>query len=275
MAVQIAQASNDERGKLSGGQAGDQTGKEVFITNWYLNGWTVLLRPTSTAVANKIASAAKAGAANNKIGYNQNTRNSLNTQAKKVNYDLSKITVACDCDCSSFATVCAYAAGIDVPYNSYNAPTTSTMRNAFTSTGQFIALTDSKYLTQDAYLKAGDILVKPGYHTIIVVSNGSLSGNETNNSSNTNNLTTIYKVGTVYTTQISNLRVRAAAGTNATIKTKAQLTADGQKNSNAKGQLNAGVKVTCQAVEKIGNDIWIKIPSGWIAAYYQGQHYVR
>ena len=33
-------------------------------------------------------------------------------------------------------------------------------------------------------------------------------------------------------------------------------------------------RVTCKDVRKNGSDIWIKIPSGWIAAYYGGKKYV-
>lgn len=46
MAVIIGSARIDERGKASGGKAGDQTGKEVSTQNWYKHskGW-VLLRP--------------------------------------------------------------------------------------------------------------------------------------------------------------------------------------------------------------------------------------
>ena len=56
MAVKIGHASIDENGKAHGGQAGDQTGKEVCIRNWYLNskGWDVL-RAKDAAVAEKIA----------------------------------------------------------------------------------------------------------------------------------------------------------------------------------------------------------------------------
>ena len=50
--VYIGSARIDERGKASGGQAGDQTGKEVSTQNWYLHskGW-VVLRPKDGAKA--------------------------------------------------------------------------------------------------------------------------------------------------------------------------------------------------------------------------------
>ena len=43
MAVKIGSARIDENGKAHGGQAGDQTGKEVSTQSWYLNskGWRV------------------------------------------------------------------------------------------------------------------------------------------------------------------------------------------------------------------------------------------
>ena len=119
-----------------------------------------------------MAQACESGCNNPNIGYDQNQRNTLNTQAKKVGYKLQNINAKCECDCSSFMTVCAQAAGINVPYNGTNAPTTSTMKTEFMSTGQFEILTSSKYLTSDAYLKRGDILVKPGSHTVMALENG-------------------------------------------------------------------------------------------------------
>lgn len=85
-----------------------------------------------------------------------------------------------------------------------------------------------------------------------------------------------YKVGTVYTTQVD-LKVRTDAGTDKAWKKTSELTADGQKNAyqQTNAVLKTGTRVTCQEVKNIGNDIWIKIPSGWIAAYYQGKEYVK
>lgn len=174
MAVKIGHASIDEYGKARGGNAGDQTAKEVCTSNWYASGWTVLLRPKSEAIAEKMAKACEAGCANSKIGYDQNQRNTLRTQAKAAGWDLSKIAVACETDCSAFMTVCAEAAGVNVAsaYTSGNAPTTSNMRAKFKATGAFEVLTDKKYLTSSEHLKRGDILVKEPGHTIMVLSDG-------------------------------------------------------------------------------------------------------
>lgn len=84
-----------------------------------------------------------------------------------------------------------------------------------------------------------------------------------------------YQVGKVYTLQVE-LKVRTGAGTGCATKSYSQLTADGQRHDKDKdGCLDAGTKVTCQAIKNVGSDIWIKVPSGWIAAYYQGEIYVK
>ena len=85
-----------------------------------------------------------------------------------------------------------------------------------------------------------------------------------------------YEVGKVYTTQV-NLKVRADAGIDKKWKKKSELTPDGQKHakSSANAVLQIGTRVTCKEVKTVGNDIWIKIPSGWIAGYYQNKEYVK
>ena len=182
MSVKVGHASIDERKKIKGGAAGDQTGGEVCTRNWYSKPWSYVLRPTRAELAEKSAVACEQGCANSKIGYDQNQRNNLHTQAKKVGFDLSKITVACECDCSSFMHVCALAGGANIPYGS-NGATTSTMKSKFTANGDYEVLTNSKYLTSDKYLKRGDILVKPGSHTVMVLGNGSSAGTTTGSSS--------------------------------------------------------------------------------------------
>lgn len=83
-----------------------------------------------------------------------------------------------------------------------------------------------------------------------------------------------YSVGSVYTLT-TNLRVRTGAGTNNPAKSRSQLTPGGRAHANANGSLLAGTQVTCQAVTVIGNETWIKIPSGWICAIQNGSVYVK
>ena len=178
MSVLIGHSSIDENGRAYNGQAGDQTKKEVCTRSWYNKSWDVVIRAKDAAMAEKMAIACEQACANDKIGYDQYQRNTLYTQAQKVNFDLSKITTACECDCSSLMCICAIAAGVPAGalYISGNMRTTRNMRSAFKNTGKFEILTDSKYLTSDAYLKRGDIIVNEGSHTIMVLSNGSKTG---------------------------------------------------------------------------------------------------
>lgn len=174
MSVLIGHASIDENGNAARGKGGDQTRKEVCTRNWYSKSWDVVLRPIDSVMAEKMARACEAACANDNIGYDQGQRNSLHKEALKVGYDLSKITTACECDCSSLMCICAIAGGapIDKLYVGGNMGTTRTMRGYFRSTGMFQILTDSKYLTSSDYLKRGDVIVNEGSHTMMALTNG-------------------------------------------------------------------------------------------------------
>lgn len=91
--------------------------------------------------------------------------------------------------------------------------------------------------------------------------------------------TPTFKVGNTYTLT-TNINVRTGAGTNYTLKKVSQLTADGKKNctstkSSDYAVLKKGTKVTAQKVIKENNNIWLQIPSGYIAAYYNKNIYVK
>lgn len=87
--------------------------------------------------------------------------------------------------------------------------------------------------------------------------------------------TPTFTKGKTYKTQVNDLNVRTGPGTNYAKKAKKDLTADGKKHSNSSGQLKKGTKVTVSDVKKNGNDIWLRIPSGWICGYYNGKQYVK
>ena len=83
-----------------------------------------------------------------------------------------------------------------------------------------------------------------------------------------------YEVGTTYTTQVV-LKVRTGPGTNYAQKSYSQLTPNAKEHALPNGCLKVGTRVTCLETRKNGNDIWIRIPSGWIAGYYEGNRYVK
>lgn len=85
-----------------------------------------------------------------------------------------------------------------------------------------------------------------------------------------------FDIGKTYTTQVD-LNVRTGAGTDYRIKKFSELTKDGQKH--AYNQQNAvlkkGTRVTCLGVYIVDNEIWLKIPSGFICGYYKGKEYIK
>lgn len=165
MSVKIGHASIDEHNRGRGGKAGDQTKKEVCTRDWYNKPWNKVIRPKSEKVAEKIAQTMEAACANDQIGYDMDERSTLYQQAKAKNWDVSKITKACETDCSALVRVCVCAAGITIPDIF-----TGSMVKVLKGTGQFTILSDSKYLNSDQYLKRGDILVKEFSHTAVVLS---------------------------------------------------------------------------------------------------------
>ena len=210
MTVKIGHAHSDEHSKASGGAAGDQTGKEVVVQNWYKRsgGWTIVFRPKVAAVAEKIAKAMEQACANDKIGYDQGQRTTLYTKAKEMGWDLSKITDNCECDCSSLVAVCINAAGISVNKNMY----TGSQKTLLEATGKFKSLTDEKYLIKADYLKRGDILLGPG-HTAIVLSDGMLTTNVTEKIATDSAKSFLKSLSGDYAVSATKLNVRHGAGT--------------------------------------------------------------
>lgn len=168
MSVKIGHASIDENGKIKNGVAGDQTKKEVYTRNWYNKPWTSVIRPKNANEAEKIARAMEQACANDNIGYDQYQRTTLFTQAKAKNWDLSKINVKCETDCSALVAVCVNCAGISVSKDMYTGNELQALKN----TGKFVVYTSSAYISSSTKLKRGDILLGKG-HTAIVLSDGS------------------------------------------------------------------------------------------------------
>lgn len=167
MAVYIGHASIDERGKAKGGAAGDQTGKEVYKRTWYSKPWHTVFRAKSATVAEKIAKAMEQACANNNIGYDQYQRTTLYTQAKAKGWDISKVNVKCETDCSALVAVCCNAAGVAVSKDMYTGNESAVLKG----TGKFNSFIDSIYTGSSSYLQRGDILLGTG-HTAIVLSDG-------------------------------------------------------------------------------------------------------
>lgn len=84
-----------------------------------------------------------------------------------------------------------------------------------------------------------------------------------------------YIVGKTYTTKVD-LNVREGAGTKYKKKDFDNLTFNAQQHAYKRtGVLKKGTKVTCLDVIVNDNEIWIKIPSGYVCANYKGKVYIK
>lgn len=167
MAIMVSSARSDERGRYSGGKAGDQKQKsktndtrgEVSMQAMYTHrkGWYIL-RPKKVSHADAIAERGIKAANNPNIGYSQSARlgvvkNGINTKVKT------------NADCSSLVRQAVREATGKDPGNF----TTANEANMLVATGLF---TKTAYVNQKKTpVYNGDILVtKTKGHTVIVVS---------------------------------------------------------------------------------------------------------
>lgn len=179
MGVTICHASLSENCTITG-KAGDQNGKEVCTRGWYSKPWTIMLRHRDPLIAKKACEIAKKLADSNLVGYDQNERNTLYAALKKYDFDVDKYIKSgekTETDCSAFIYA-VYCCVIPSLRSDSNAPTTSTMRTKFANHG-FTAHTDKKYLITDGYLNRGDILIRPGSHTVLAITDGNYESGHT------------------------------------------------------------------------------------------------
>lgn len=92
----------------------------------------------------------------------------------------------------------------------------------------------------------------------------------------TEQIESLYKIGQNYITQV-NLNVRAGAGTYYRQIGYNELTQNAKIHAfkHNLATLKKGTIVTVLDMQKNGQDIWLKIPSGWIAGFYGGKWYVK
>lgn len=84
-----------------------------------------------------------------------------------------------------------------------------------------------------------------------------------------------YTIGKVYTLQ-ANMYVRKTANGEKTnySQLSSNAKANGYADANGKGILKKGTKVTCKEVCAVDNQVWIRIPSGWVCGYNGSKQYV-
>lgn len=197
MAKYFAQASIDENGRIAGGAAGNQNGKELNTRELYSSSsrpWLFILRALNTAVQAEACKQAKAGVSNPFIGYDQNERNTLLAAAKAANWQLANITTPCETDCSAFGAVCLIAAVYNVlgkaagdeVYNAMfaggNLPATMNMEQKGRNCSKYIQVVP---FSSFGAMQLGDVVTRDG-HTVVcvdqIVSSNGLKGGTTSSS---------------------------------------------------------------------------------------------
>ena len=104
-------------------------------------------------------------------------RNTAYAAAEAVDFALGKINKPVETDCSAFMMLCAISAGATELKKLFrrqgNSCTTYCMLHDWPTTGQFEMLSGKKFLTDDRWLRRGDILVSQG-HTVMALDDGEM-----------------------------------------------------------------------------------------------------
>ena len=134
-------------------------------------------------------------------------------------------------------------------------------------------LDDREMSVNGKYIR-GFILPRFGVDSDVL--NDKTTNNTSNNAKPASDAKNGYKVGKTYTVSVSTaLNVRKGAGTNYPLVGYNGLSADGKLHATPTGALRNGTRVTCNDIKIVGNNVWMKIPSGWICAISGNNVYVK
>jgi len=171
----ISNCGRDENRTFRGGKAGDQTGTEWRLCDWYSYPWDCVIRHDNPAVRRLIGNYAIAAANNNHIGYDQGERTTFWRCLAASGYNPANIKTNCEADCSSGVAAIVKAVGYTLGLPALKAldytMTTFWEKDALKKAG-FKILTGSKYTSSEANLLYGDILLNVQHHTCIEVTKG-------------------------------------------------------------------------------------------------------
>lgn len=166
--VRIGHAVGDENGKGRGGAAGDQTGKEIRVQNFYVRdgGWKYYLEPPTIEIGNRAAHYMLSICSSPQFGYDRDQRWTGYDAIKAKGVYYAKKS---EFDCSSLVLSCYRFAGLLQLREKWGS--TSTMVDQLKACG-FKVYTDTKHTTKPEYMRAGGVLVTPGHHTAMVLDDG-------------------------------------------------------------------------------------------------------
>lgn len=183
MGVRMSNCGHDENSKYSGGKAGDQTGNEWYLREWYSYPWDYVLRWKDPELGALFADLAIEAAQNEKIGYDQGQRETFRTALASAGWRPANIKTACEADCSSGTVALIKAVGnlkgISALKNC-SATYTGDMMPWFRSANgkKYFKILAGNHLTDPSLAKKGDINLNEAHHVNITVDNGANAGAE-------------------------------------------------------------------------------------------------
>jgi len=164
MAARIVHAYSDENKQSKGGQAGDQTGREIFEQDWYDRdgGWDVMLECTDHDMAQAAAATAIEIADDDSFGYDQAQR-WTGADAIQAAGEVAG-AVDSEFDCSSLVDTAYMLNGLEIE-RGY----TGNLERRYLATGLFVAHREPEYTKSAERAPVGSIYLTAGKHTAIVV----------------------------------------------------------------------------------------------------------
>jgi len=167
--ARIGEARCDENGKTSYGQPGDQTTREVCISDFYINSskpWQKVFRAKSQDVRNRLAQNMELACNNENIGYAQYGDGSTKYRdryglyfALQTGKTMENVSIPCNCDCSTLVAECCILSGVSVSIYMSTSNECQILRN----TGAF----DELDFSAGMVLISGDIMWRQGHTGII------------------------------------------------------------------------------------------------------------
>ena len=166
----IGQACCNEKGTLSGGKVGDQTGRELCISSWSASyGWLYVFRHKEPAVREKIAQYTIDACKNMNIGYNIDipARYGAWDNAEANGHNIKGIKKKGDSTCSQLVSMVLRAVGVSKKYARRHYDI-ATMTAYLPKCPDFVMFRGASYTQSTKKLQVGDILLS-GHHTAVVV----------------------------------------------------------------------------------------------------------
>lgn len=163
MSIKVVEAIGDKDNRT-----GDSSGNEILIREFKRRSYSFssCLRCKDRSMAERAVGYAKRIAECRQFGYSQSNRWDGAKQIERVGVDSLELAGAGDFDCSSLVLSCYRFAGLPLRMTGY----TGNMVDILLKTNKFYEA--NEVLTDMEYARVGDVLVAPGIHALLIITDG-------------------------------------------------------------------------------------------------------